>query len=198
VFNQNGIEFGDGKLLLSGEGSILDFSVSLENLLQIPSIEIYGKPVGDFIEFQGFEHRATTLIYGDHARFEAQLKLGLTPEHVVRSGWIKGRNRSDSVRLESASTVMFGHPMVVLYYWTISNVDRSLLVPEGLPDSWGSIAKLVLNLWQHERILAVLSFVIFSLSSGSIYYNKYIAPTVKLMQIETETKTKRVVAPVVK
>lgn len=169
------VDYGDGKILLSGEGSILDFSVSLEKLLTMPSMEIYGKPIGDFVEFQGFEGKANAIVYGDSLRFESQLSLNHPPERVLRTGWIKSKHHIESVRLETSMAVVNGRTCVNLHYWRVASGSSIHLVPEGLPTFWGPIAKLCLNLWQNERSFLLFALVIIFLG-GVVYYTKHVPP----------------------
>jgi PAS domain-containing protein len=143
----------DGKILLSSEGLVFDFSVSLESILGIPSVEIYGKLLSEFIEFENFETKTAALIYGDFRRFSAE-PTNADPElQMNRTGWIKTKSGRFPARFETTSALYNNRPAVALFFYVTGS---SSLIPDGLPGSLGPVSKLILNLWQHERVLLLL------------------------------------------
>ena len=194
MFKGTSIAEGDGKLFLSAEGSIVDFSVSFEALVEVPSIEIYGKHVSEFVEFQNFLGRTSAVFFGDAKRFELEHAAGIINPCIDRHGWIKAHSRWISARVETSSVLVNEHRGIVICFWIVDISDYCLnyhlggrldsrlgsrsIVPEGLPTFWGPIATLLVNLWQQERKLFAIGLVTFAVSIAASYYFKFytIAP----------------------
>lgn len=161
---------GDGKILLTSESLVLNFTVSFETLLGVPSIELYGKHIGEFLDFKNFENKTGQVIYGDFLRFEAATSNGETIVGINRSGWIKSSARKFAVRVQTEPGTFNGRAAIVVYYW-VSDMSSDL-VPSGLPPFWGPSAKLVINLWQQERLLFIVLLILLILLSTFVYVTK--------------------------
>lgn len=190
MFKGTSIAEGDGKLFLSAEGSIVDFSVSFEALVEVPSIEIYGKHVSEFVEFQNFLGRTSAVFFGDAKRFELEHAAGIINPCIDRHGWIKAHSRWISARVETSSVLVNEHRGIVICFWIVdipdyrlnyylsSRLDAHSIVPDGLPTFWGPIAILLVNLWQQERKLFEIGLATIAVAIAASYYFKFytIAP----------------------
>jgi hypothetical protein len=161
---------GDGKVLLTSESILLNFSVSFETLLGVPSIELYAKHIGEFLEFKNFENKTGQVIYGDFLRFEAASASGEAIVGIDRLGWIKSKTGRYAARIQTAPGTFNGRSAVVVHYW-VADITSDL-VPAGLPTFWGPTAKLVVNLWQHERLLFMLLLTLLLLLSTFAFVAK--------------------------
>jgi hypothetical protein len=168
---------GTGKVLLSGDGLILDFSVSFETLLEIPSVEIYGKLIGDFLQYENFEGKTSSVIYGDFLRF------GVEEMIISRNGYIKSKSGDYLAKISTSKKEVGGRRIIMLEYVTTS---ATLIVPSNLPGGWTPIVKLALSIWKHERLLAIVLIIVLSfLSTIGLYFrfhykNKPQLPTIKI------------------
>lgn len=164
------LEEGDGKLLLTSESLLLNFSVSFETLLGVPSIELYGKHIGEFLDFKNFENKTGQVVYGDFLRFEAASASNESIVGITRHGWIKSKAGKFMVRTQTEPDTFNGRAAIVIYYWVTEM--SSELVPSGLPTFWGPSAKLVVNLWQQERLLFIVLLILLLILSTFVIVSK--------------------------
>lgn len=154
VYDNTVCSLQDGKVLLSSNGTVLDFCGNFERMTGVPSIEIYGKSISTFVKFKGFETRAVELIYGDVRRFKMRIEQGAVTAPIVRSGWIIAKSGSlIPTRIQTSALIFDADVCINLELFTLEVTVDLDLIPEGLNPKLSPVLKLFLGLWKHDRPL---------------------------------------------